>query len=336
LRKITVAAAMLLLSMPAGVADDFYKGKVIRIIVGFGPGGGYDLYARLLAQYLGKHIPGQPSVVVENMNGAGSVKAANYVYGMAQKDGTVIATVDQIAPMYQMLGGEGAQFNPGDIQWLGSMAFSNGLLYTWHTSDIKSIEDAKKREVIMGGTAVTADSYIYPTVVNGLLGTKFKVVLGYPDANSSNLAIERGEVTGGGGNSWLSLLGSRRAWIDDKKINFILQVGVEKEPELASVPLFSDLVKDPDGRQIADLISFQSAIGYASWVAPGVPADRVALLRAAFDETMKDPAMLADAAKRRIVMRPQGGAQIGVQVKRISNTSQTVLDRAAKLLDWSK
>src|SRR3977135_2616684 len=170
---VALPAAALPASQPAQAADeapDFYRGKTINVIVGFGGGGGYDIYARLLAHYLGNHIAGQPNVVVQNMEGAGSVRAANYVYSVAPKDGTVIAAVNQNMPMYQMLGGAGAQFNAAEINWLGSMAYSNGTLYTWHQSGIKTLADAKSHDVILGGVGTTSDSYIYPTLINGLLG----------------------------------------------------------------------------------------------------------------------------------------------------------------------
>src|SRR5262249_10874374 len=156
-----------------GVAD-FYRGKTINFIVGFGPGGGYDLYPRVLSRHLGRHVPGNPSVVVQNMEGAGSVRAANYVYAVAPKDGTVVAAVNQNIPMYQLLGGAGAQFEAAKLQWLGSMANSNGIIYTWHTSGIKTIADAKETEVPLGAVGTQSDAYIFPTVVHSLVGTRFQ------------------------------------------------------------------------------------------------------------------------------------------------------------------
>jgi tripartite-type tricarboxylate transporter receptor subunit TctC len=317
----------------ACVAEDFYKGKTIRLIVGFGPPSGFDVYSRLLAQYMPSHIPGRPNISVETMNGAGSVIAANYVYGVAPKDGTVVAIVDQGAPMHQLLGGSGAQFRSDDIQWLGSIAHSNGLTTTWHTSGVKTIEDAMKREVRIGGVAKSADSYVFPAILNAVLGTKFKIVLGYANGGQTFLAVERGEVAGNGASSWLGLMTSHRDWVEQKKVNILVQIGVEKEREIPDVPLLSDLVKDPEGRQISDLISVTTSIGYAYWVAPGVPKDRVATLRKAFDETVKDPDLLADAARRRLEVRPQSGAAIAERVERIARTPRAVLDRMAKVLD---
>src|SRR5215203_2837307 len=190
---------------PAQSVAEFYKGKTIQIIVGFGVGGGYDLYARALGRYLGKYVPGQPTVVVQNLEGAGSVRAANHVYSGSPPDGTIIAAVNQNMPMYQLLGGAGAQFKAAEMQWLGSMAYSNGLVYTWHESGINSLEDAKKREVPLGATGPSADSYIFPTLINTLYGTRFKPINGYAGTGQINLAMERGEVMGRGGNTWASI-----------------------------------------------------------------------------------------------------------------------------------
>src|SRR5665647_459843 len=228
----------------AQTAEEFYKGKTVTIIAGFGPGGGYDLYARVLARYIGNYIPGKPNVLVQNMEGAGSVRAANYVYVTAPKDGTTIAAVNQNMPMYQLLGGKAAQFDASKLAWIGSMGGSNGLLYTWHTSKTKTIDDAKKNVVMLGGTGTNSDSHIFPTLINNLLGTKFKVINGYSGGSKEvHLALERGEVEGRGGNAWASLKSSNKEWLDQKKINFLVQIGLEREPELPDVPLLLDLVK---------------------------------------------------------------------------------------------
>jgi tripartite-type tricarboxylate transporter receptor subunit TctC len=328
-------AALCLASGPAGAEEDFYKGKTISIIAGFAPGGGYDLYARLLGRHIGDHIPGRPSVVVQNMDGAGSVRASNHVYVNAPKDGTVIAAVNQNMPMYQMLGGKAAQFDAAKFRWLGSMASSNSLLYTWHTSTAKTLDDAKKREVILGGTGTNSDSHIYPTLVNNLLGTKFKMVHGYTSGGKEvHIAIERGEVEGRGGNTWASLLSSNRAWIDEKKLNFLVQIGFEPEPELKHVPLLIDLVKTEEEKQIVTVVTLPTFIGYAHWVSPGVPAERVELLRAAYDATMKDPAFVADAQKSGVLLKVQSGKQIEALVQRAAATPRPIIEKTARLLEW--
>ena len=296
-----LAAAFLLsgAGVRAQTAVEFYKGKTINIIVGFGAGGGYDLYARLVGRFIGEYIPGNPKVVVQNMDGAGSVRAANYVYTGAPKDGTVIAAVNQNMPMYQLLGGKAAQFDAAKMTWLGTMGGSNGLLYTWHTSKVKTIEDAMKTPV-----------------------------------KEVHLAMERGEVEGRGGNSWSSLLSSNRDWVEQKKLNFLVQIGFEPEPELRAVPMLQSLMKTDDERKIVDLVSLPTVLGYAQWVAPEVPADRVETLRAAYAATMKDPGFLAETRKLGVPLRPDTGAAVETLVKRVANTPKPVLLEAARLLEW--
>jgi tripartite-type tricarboxylate transporter receptor subunit TctC len=264
---------------PAQSVPDFYKGKTIQIIVGFGVGGGYDLYARALGRYLGKYVPGQPTVVVQNLEGAGSVRAANHVYSGSPQDGTVIAAVNQNMPMYQLLGGAGTRFEAAGMQWLGSMANSNGLVYTWHTSGIKTLDDAKLKEVPMGAVGAASDSVIFPMLVNELLGTKFKPITGYAGSAQIHLAMERGEVMGRGGNSWASVQTANMSWVNENKINILVQVGFEKEPELPNVPLLVDLVKGEEAVGVVKMVSLPTALGYGHWVAPGVPKGRSPALR---------------------------------------------------------
>jgi hypothetical protein len=334
---VALTAAALLASSAARAADepfDFYRGKTISIIVGFGAGGGCDIYARLLAHHLGNHIAGAPNVVVQNMEGAGSVRAANYVYSVAPKDGTVIAAVNQNMPMYQMLGGAGAQFNAAQMNWLGSMAYSNGTLYTWYQFDIKTLDDAKSRDVILGGVSTTSDSYIYPTLVNGLLGTRFKVINGYAGTKEIHLAMERGEVMGRGGNTWASLTSSNQDWVAQKKINLLVQIGFKPEPEIAQVPLLIDLVKAPEEKQMVTVVTLPTALGYTDWLAPEVPASRMKVLREAYDATMKDTAFLEEAGKHAMIIRPQTGAEIAALIKQAAVAPKPVLERTAQLLGW--
>jgi hypothetical protein len=320
----------------ADEAADFYRGKTISIVVGFGAGGGYDIYARLLARYLGNHIAGAPNVVVQNMEGAGSVRASNYVYSVAPKDGTVIAAVNQNMPMYQMLGGAGAQFKAAEMSWLGSMAYSNGTLYTWHESGIKTLGDAKARDVVLGGVGTTSDSYIYPTLINGLLATRFKVINGYAGTKEIHLAIERGEVMGRGGNTWASLMSSNQDWIDQKKVDILVQIGFKPEPEITQVPLLIDLVKTPPEKQIVTVVTLPTALGYTNWLAPEVPPARMKLLREAYDATMRDKAFLDEAARHAMLIRPQTGTEIEALVQQAAAAPKPVLERTAQLLGWQK
>jgi tripartite-type tricarboxylate transporter receptor subunit TctC len=336
---VALTAMSLLAIAPARAAEeaaDFYRGKTISVIVGFGAGGGYDIYARLLARYLGNHIAGAPNVVVQNMEGAGSVRASNYVYSVAPKDGTVIAAVNQNMPMYQMLGGAGAQFNAAQINWLGSMAYSNGTLYTWHQSGIKTLADAKAREVLLGGVGTTSDSYIYPTLINGLLGTRFKVINGYAGTKEIHLALERGEVMGRGGNTWASLTSSNQDWVDQGKIDILVQIGFKPEPELAQVPLLIDLVKTAQEKQIVTVVTLPTALGYTDWLAPEVPPARMKVLREAYEATLKDKAFIEEAGKHAMMIRPQSGAEIAALVQQAAAVPKPVLDRTAQLLGWQK
>jgi tripartite-type tricarboxylate transporter receptor subunit TctC len=337
-RLIALAAVLLALFTAGGAgaqdAADFFKGRTIRIVVGFGPGGGYDLYARLLAKYLPRHLAGAPNVVVENMEGVGSVRAANYVFEAAPRDGSVIAAVNQNAPMYQLLGGKGARFRAEEASFIGSLAHSNEVLFTWNTSGVVSLADARAREVVLGAVAITSDSYIYPTVLNALLGTKFRIVNGYLGGQALNLAVERGEVMGRGGESWASLSSSRPDWRPQKKINILVQVGSRREADLADVPLLDELIGNEADRHLANVISLPTRLGYAYWLPPGVPPARVAALRAAFAATVTDPALLAEAAARRIIVRPQAGADIEALVKQAAATPPEVIAKAVKLLGW--
>jgi tripartite-type tricarboxylate transporter receptor subunit TctC len=321
-------------SASAQSAADFYKGKTIQVVVGFGVGGGYDLYARALSRYLGKHLPGNPNVVVQNLEGAGSVRAANFVYAGSPQDGTVIAAVNQNMPMYQMLGGAGAKFEAAGMQWLGSMTNSNGLIYTWHTSGIKSLDDAKQQVVPMGAVGAASDSVIFPNLVNEMIGTQFKPIAGYAGSAQIHLAMERGEVMGRGGNSWASVQTANMSWIKENKINILLQVGFEKEPDLPQVPLLLDLVSDDERKSIVKVVSLPTALGYGHWVAPGVPKDRVALLRKAYAETMKDPEFLAETQKTGMVVRAQAGETLDGLVRQVTTAPKAVLDRTAQILKW--
>ena len=315
-------------------AASFYAGKNVSVIVGFGPGGGYDLYARLLARYYGPHIPGKPNVIVQNMPGAGGVNAANFVYNTAAKDGTVIAGVNQGAALFQQLGGKGAQYDASKFRWIGRMASSNNVAYTWTASGVRTIEDAKKQEVIMAGSGVISDANIYPNVLNGLLNTRFKIINGYAGTNESNLALERGEVQGRGGGSYSSLQTTRPQWLKDGTISLLVQIGLDKEPDLPNVPTLLDLVTNEQDRQIATLVTLPVEIGYNYWSAPEVPADRVEALRKSFEIAMKDPALLAEAKKISLDIRYKSGAELEDMVVKASKTPPEVLKRAAQILGW--
>ena len=322
-------AAGVLASRPAAAQADFYKGKSIELIISTGVGGGLDANARVVARHLASHIPGQPTIVPKNMPGAGHIRAANYVFSQAPKDGTTIATFIPVFVMAQVLErSKSIQFDPSNFKWLASTSSSNGTVYVWHTSGVKSVEDATKRQVLMGGTGVGSYTIIYPTVMNSVLGTKFKLVTGYQSTAEIGLALERGEIEGRAGNNFNSLKAENGEWLRAGKINLIAQVGLERDAEFASVPLMTDFAKNDEDRAILKLFSTDVVIGRPFVTSPGVPAERVALLRKAFDEMMKDPAYLKDAAAAGLDVTPVEGAKIQKIVADLVHTPDDIVAKA--------
>ncbi len=294
------AFAILLAAWPGAASGqsvaDFYRGKKIDLIIGYSSGGTYDLYARLVARHLGRHIPGNPLIVPRNMPGAGSRTAVTWVANIAPRDGTVLATADQSLSLQQAAGDQRIKFDTTKLIYIGNPNVENNTTVTWHASGIKTIEDANRREVTMGATGGSTSSQ-YPKAMNALLGTKFKIILGYPGGNDINLAMERGEVDGRGSNSWASWKATRPHWLAEKKINILVQIGLKKAPDLPDVPLLMELGTNAEDRALLRLLSASTEIGRPIFTTPGVPAERVAALRAAFDAMLRDKAFL-DEAKR--------------------------------------
>ena len=315
---------------PVGAAaQDFYRGKTIELIISTGVGGGLDANARVVARHLANHIPGQPTIVPKNMPGAGHIRAANYVFTQAPKDGTTIGTFIPVFVMAQVLErSRGIQFNPAQFNWLASTSSSNSTVYVWHTSGINSVEDATKRQVLMGGTGVGSYTVIYPTVMNSVIGTRFKLVTGYQSAAEVGLALERGEIQGRAGNNFNSLRAENGEWLRTGKIRLIAQVGLARDAEFPDVPLMSDFAKDDSARQILRLFSTDVVIGRPFVTAPGVPAERVAVLRRAFDAMLHDPAYLDDSRKAGLDVSPTDGATIQAVVTELVNTPDDVVVKA--------
>lgn len=312
---------------------DFYRGKTIDFYIGFSAGGGYDIYARTVARFIGEHIPGKPRVVPKNMTGAGSRIAANYVYNIAPKDGTVLATADQAIPLEQAIGNPGIQFDARKFNWIGNPIVDNNTLVTWHTSPVKTVDDARLNETPIGATGSGGNtSSQYPQVLNKLFGTKFKIILGYPGGNEINLAMENGEVAGRGSNSWASWKATKPDWLRDKKLNILVQIGPAKAPDLPDVPLLSDLAANEEDRAALRLISAPPSIGRPVFTTPGVPEERVKALRDAFDATMKDPAFLEEARKSGLDIEPISGVELQKIVSDVIDTPKRLRDRVASLL----
>jgi tripartite-type tricarboxylate transporter receptor subunit TctC len=320
---------VLALSATAALAQtpaEFYSRNPVRLIISADPGGSYDGVGRLMARHLGQHIPGNPRVVPENMLGASGRVAANYVYHSGPKDGSVIAVVQQSIPMGQALGEGGTQYDAARFNWIGSPVRLDETLVVWHTTGVRSIEDAKKKEVIIGATSPTGMNYVYPKLANELLGTKFKIVSGYPGGTPIVLALERGEVEGRGSNPWSEWKASKPEWVRDGKIVPLMQMSLFKHPDLPDVPLMIDLAPNETVRTVFELISITGEIGRPFVTAPGVPADRVAALRQAFDETMKDPEFLADAEKVQIEINPIAWQEMSDLVRRALSASKGAID----------
>lgn len=314
------------LAGPAAAQDNFYAGKTINLVVGAGPGGTYDLYARALAAAMPKHIPGSPTIIVQNMNAP--LPMANHVYNVAAKDGTSIAVGANTFISYQILGGPNANFDPEKIAWLGRLTNTNGLYLTWHTSGVKTIEDAKAKEIPWGTTGATLS---YALLANELLGTRFKIVPGYVSEELDG-ALERGEV-GGHSRSGVDRLFNRDfAWYNDKKINLLMQSGDKRDPRLPDVPTFRELVANEADRQLVDIVTLASDFGQSFWVSPEVPADRLAILREAFRKTVEEPEFKAIMEKFGTTVRYETPDYLAARVTATAAVPADVKARAAKII----
>jgi len=316
----------------ADAIEDFYRGKQMDMIIGYSSGGTYDLYARLVARFLGDHIPGKPRVIPRNMPGAGSRLAAGWIYNIGPKDGTVIGTGDQSLAVEQAMGDKALTIDVSKLQYIGNPAADNNTTGAWHTSGIKTLEDAKRQEVPTGATGGSTSSQ-YPKAMNALLGTKFKIITGYPGGNEINLALEKGEVAVRGSNAWGSWKATRPDWLRDKKINILVQIGLEKAPDLPDVPLIMDFAKTELDRKALELLFAPQVMAWPLVAPPDVPADRVATLRKAFAATMKDTDFLADAKKLNIDVEPVPGELMQTLVARVSDFERAVVDRALELTE---
>ncbi len=329
-RVVLTVGTMLMLSAPftGARSDDFYKNHNIKFIIGTGVGGSYDRVARLVALHMGHHIAGQPSIISQNMQGASSIKAANYVYNVAPQDGSVIAMVVQTSPQNQLFRFPNVKYDSAKFQWIGNPSSSVIVFGIWHTSPVKSIDDAKHQQVLFGASNMRGADGLLPTVIDHILGTKFKVVTGYKGGGAVMLALQRGEILGRGGLSWDGWKASRPDWIKDHKVKFILQIGLTPDKELPQIPLAINLAKTGEDRQVLKLFSTASALGYPILTGQHVPQERVHILRQAFHETMKDPAFLKDARKERVHIAPMYGEELQQAVDELLHYPPAVVAKA--------
>jgi tripartite-type tricarboxylate transporter receptor subunit TctC len=310
---------------------EFYKGKSLSMVVQTTTGNDYDNRGRLFARYMGDLLPGKPAIIVRNMPGGGGVVASNWLAKVAPRDGTVLSMLMQTASMNQALGMGQIQYDVRELGWIGNTSDTPSVVTVWHTAGAKTIEDAKTREIVLGGTVGTA-SVIYPNVLNELVGTKFKVVTGYPGGNQINLAMESGEVQGRGSNSWSSWKSTRPEWIAENKIFNLVQIALKRAPDLQDVPLMMELARDDFNRSVLRFLSADTAIARAMVTTPGVPADRLAALRAAFDAAMKLPALIEEANKMQLDLAWLSGADSQKIAASIIETDPKVVARARDIV----
>ena len=319
----------------AQAPEQFYKGKQIELAIGYPPAGSNDVYARLLARHLGKHIPGSPTIVPQNRPGAGSFLTLGYVYNVAPKDGSVIGIGAPTAPLDEKLGTQGVRFKSAEFNWIGRIDSLINMVFLWHTSPVKTIEDAYKTEAKLSGTGVGSTVSIYPTVMNNVLGTKFKLIMGYKGSNDAQLAVERGEVEGHS-TSWTAVKVAHPDWRPEKKINVVVQFSVKRHPEMADVPTVVELARNDEQRQILRAVVNAAEIGTAFFTTPGAPPDRVEALRRAFDATMKDPEFLAEAERTKLTVGPLAGEELQKLVAEVSSLTPELIEKVKAAYEMKK
>lgn len=323
-------AAVLAAGINGGAAAqdaNFYAGKQVRLIVGTGVGGGYDAYARLVARFMPKYIPGEPTIIVQSMPGASGATAVSYLYAQAPRDGLVIATFNSAMPFYQAIGQPGTRFKSDELSWIGNMSQGASIFVLWHTTGVHTVADARKTEIIMGGTGSGGSSSTMPMLINATLGTKFKVVSGYKTGPEVDLAMERGEVQGRGSVSWASIKGVHPEWISEKKIIPFFQIGLKKERELPDAPLLVDLAETDEQRDIFRLVSATSNMERPYAGPPAIPADRLAIIRAGFMAMTKDAGFVAAIAEQNLELDPLPGEETAKIAASIVGASPAVIEK---------
>jgi tripartite-type tricarboxylate transporter receptor subunit TctC len=312
---------------------DFYRGKSVAMVIATAPGGDYDLRARLISRHIGRHIPGNPTIVPRNMPGGVGIQAMNFMANVAPKDGTSLHAIMQNMSTHQALGGTGVEFDTRKFFWIGNTTDTPNVINSWHTTGIKTIQDVFTQELVVGAPGQATNSVYYPKALNELAGTKFRIVSGYPGGNDVNLAMERGEVGGRGSNSWASWKATKPDWLREKKIFILVQFALKRDPELADIPTAIELTKKEEDKAVMTFLSADIPISRAYVTTPGVPADRVNALRRAFDATMKDPEFVAEAKKFNMDMRPSTGEQAQRYSDLIANTPAPILKRAKAIVE---
>ncbi len=333
LAAFMVASLACALVWPASAQNlaNFYRGKTVRLIVGASAGGGFDVYSRVIAQHLTRHLPGSPTVIVQNMAGAGSLVAANYIANVAPKDGTVIGAPNPAIVTNALFYPERVKFDAKKVMWIGSALRETHVATSWYTTHIAKFEDTFGQDFFVAGSGGTTN--IYPVLLNAVLGTRFKLVPGYPGTAEGNLAMERSEVDGIGAITWASVKATQGEALRDHRLRILVQFGLMRHKELPEVPWIFDYARTDKDRAALKLVLTTQEFGRPYLVAEGVPQNVVLALRNAFDETMQDPAFRADAAKRHLDLDPTRGAEIQSVVDDIYKTPPDIVDRVRKILE---
>ena len=329
-RRTLLAGLLFTLSISGASAQSLEQalaGKTITIYVGYTAGGSYDLYGRLISRHLGALLPGRPTVVVQNMPGAGSLKAANFLYEVAPRDATALGVVVESTALEQALANPAAQYDAAKFTYVGRVATSNNIFMMWHTAKVQSLDDARQLPALMAGTGPGSIAETIPKLTNALIGTKFKLISGYPASTEAMLAMERGEVDGSS-SSWAAVKVGKPDWLRDKKIRIILQTTPERIPELPDAPCLGEIGNTSDDKQVFALYASGSAIGRSLIGPPAIPSDRVAALREAFDAMVRDPQFVADVQKINVELDPLPGAAVAELAARALAVPKSVRERA--------
>ena len=329
---LVVWTALAISPARAQTDDGFYKNKTLKLVLSTGPGGGYSIYGRLLARHFGNYLPGKPNIVIENMPGAGGVKATNWLFAQAPRDGATIAMIQLTVPLAPLMGHKGAQFDPLKFNWIGSMDRALGMCTAWHTSPVQTWADMLTKEFIVGGTGVGSSTVLYPALMNMLLGTKIRVVTGYADGVSVHLAMERGEVMGVCGPFLTTIKANQPHWITEKK--FVVPIAVDRQrlPEYPDTPAITEFIKDEHTLQVFEPTFATGEMQRPLLAPPGVPAERVAELRAALVATMNDATFKQEAAKTQLSMDYVSGEQLAETIRRSYALPKSAIDVAKKAM----
>jgi len=325
--------SLLLLTTPVAAqpGGDTFAAKSVAMIIGFGPGGGYDLWGRTVGRHIGRHLPGAPTVTPQNMPGAGSYAAASYIFNIAPKDGSVLGIIARDAALGPLSGATGARFDPTRLSWIGTPTKETNVCVAYHTSQVKSVLDLYDKQLIVGDTGPGTGTRSYPKALNELLGMKFKLVGGFPASSDVFLAMERGEVEGICEN--LDSIKIRRPdWIPTRKISILFQGGAEPNPELDGVPFVLDLALTGEQRQALEFLYAGQGIGRPFVAPPDLPPDRLKMLRDAFKATMTDPAFVAEAQKSKLDLEPEDGEHLAVLIAKIYATPKPIVDKITGMI----